>query len=212
MAGGEVRWTGQSAHLHCWTSLQSLDAFRDPLPVCVALGTAKNKTGHEPGHHTSLSRGAGEWQGTARSTGMGCAVLAQCDLTRGSDCYEADARGGAIRFQLALGHGNGMLLRRDRFRISAGIGPAAIDEDLLENAGANAAGNDRDFIHVGTGLYDPLLGLGCRAGFGIHTHRMDVSILRNILGMAGSCAHRQRYIVQCPVWQPAENYFATEIG
>ena len=45
---------GENPHLHCGASLQSLDTLRNPLIVCVALGTAENKTGDEPGDYSGF--------------------------------------------------------------------------------------------------------------------------------------------------------------
>jgi hypothetical protein len=123
--------------------------------------------------------------------------------------YKADSGSRALRFQLALRHWHRLFLRGDRLGIVAWPGSAAIDENLLENAGANAIGYGCDFIHVGPWLRDTLLGSGRRAGSRVHAHRMVVSILRHLPGMAGSCADRQRYLRQCPLWQSAENYFST---
>ena len=81
-----VRWTLENPNLHCGTSVQSLDALRNPLIVCVDLGTSENKTGDESDDYSGFSRGAVKWQSASRSAGMGCAVPAQCHFARGSHC------------------------------------------------------------------------------------------------------------------------------
>src|ERR1700689_609191 len=108
MAGREVRWIGKGAHLHSRTDLEGLDTFRDPFTLRVALGTAVNKTSDEPGHHSGLSGGASERQDSPGPTGVGCALLAQRDLARGSDRCEANPGSGTIRLQVAFRHGDGL--------------------------------------------------------------------------------------------------------
>src|SRR5258706_8912599 len=191
MGGRQVRWICKTAHLHRGTSFESLDAFCDPLAVCAALGIAEDQTGHQSSHDAVISRSASERKGQARSAGVGCACVAQRHLARCADCCEADARSGALRFQLALGHRNWMLLRGNRLRIVAWARSAEVDEDLLENAGADAARHDCDLIHARPGVRDTLLGTGRGARPGVHAYWMDVSILRHIPGMAGSCAYRK---------------------
>src|ERR1700689_4300098 len=209
MGGREVRRICKAAHLYRGTGVEGVDAVCDPLAVCAALGIAQDKTGDEPGNYTGVQRDASGWEGAAWSGGMGCASTAQRDFARGSDCCEADAGSGAIRFQLALGDRDGMLLCRDRFWIAAGAGAGAVDEDLLEDAGANAAGDDCNLVHARTGLRDPLFGAGCRTEPGIYADGMVVSVLRDISRVAGSCAYGERYVVERVVWKPAANYFST---
>ena len=189
--------------------IEGVDAVCDPLAVCAALGIAEDQAGDESGDHAGFQGDAGEWESAAGPSGMGCAAAAQRDFARGSDCYQADAGGGALRFQLALGDWDGGFSCRNRLRIAAGAGPSAVDEDLLDDAGANAAGDDCHLIHAGAGLRDALFGAGCRAGPGVHAHGMDVSILRNVSRVAGRCSHRKRYIVECALWKLAANYFST---
>src|SRR5258706_3401240 len=189
MGGRQVRWICKTAHLHRGTSFESLDAFCDPLAVCAALGIAEDQTGHQSSHDAILSRNASERQGPARPAGMGCACVAQCHLARLADCGEADAGSGALRFQLALGHRNGMLLRGNRLRIVAWAGSAEVDEDLLENAGANAPRHDCHLIHAEAGLRDALLRAGRSVRTAVHAHGVVVSILRYIPGMVGSCSY-----------------------
>src|ERR1700722_13012116 len=100
-----------------------------------------------------------------------------------------------------------MLFRGYRFWIVTWAGSGAVDEDFLADPGANAAGDDRDFIHVGARLRDALLRPRCGSGISIHAYGMDVSILRDVSGMAGSGADRKRYVSQCFVRELAENYF-----
>src|SRR5260370_13656776 len=186
MGGGGVRWICQSTHLHLWSDLESLDALRDPVALCAALGTAKNKTCDEPGHHARLSGRACGWQSPPRSAGLGCALLAQRKLSRRAGGCEADSRGRALRFQLALRHRDRLFLRCDRLRIVARSEPFAIDESLLENSGANASGDGCDLIHAGAGLPDALLGTGRGVGPGLYAHGMAVSVFRHVPGVAGS--------------------------
>src|SRR5580700_4115763 len=209
MDGSGIRWICKAAQLYRGTGVEGVDAVCDSLAVCAALGTAEDKAGHEPGDHAGFHGAASEWEGAARSGGMGCASAAQCDFACGSDCHEADARSGTIRFQLALGDRNGMFLGCDSLGIAAGAGTGTVDEDLLENAGANAAGNDCNLVHARAGLRDALFGAGCRAGPGIYADGMVVSILRDISGVVGGCAYGERYVLERAVWQPAANYFST---
>jgi len=64
-------------------------------------------------------------------------------------------------------------------------------------------------IAIWARLRDALLGSGCCAGPGVHADGMAVSVLWDISRLAGGGAHRKRYFIQCVVWQPAENNFAT---
>src|ERR1700730_355023 len=102
-----------------------------------------------------------------------------------------------------------MLLRGNRLGIVARTKPAEVDEDLLENAGANAARHDCDLIHAGPRLRDTLFRPGRGVGPSFHAHGMVVSILRYIPGMVGSCSYRKRHVSQCALRQLAENYFST---
>src|SRR5207249_3541936 len=105
-----------------------------------------------------------------------------------------------VRLQLALCHRDWLFPGCDRFRAVAWPEPLATDADLLENASANAAGDDCHLIHAGVGLRDPLLGTGRGAGPGVYAHGMAVSVFWHVPGMAGSGAHRQRYFRQCALW------------
>ena len=140
---------------------------------------------------------------------MGRALPAQCDLARRAGGREADSRSRPLRFQLALRHRDRLFLCCNRLRLTAWSGAFPADEDFSENASANAARHDCNLFHVGAGLCDALLGPGRGVGSGIHAYWMVVSILRDILGLAGGCAHRQRHFRQCAFWQSAENYLST---
>src|SRR5258708_1791749 len=140
---------------------------------------------------------------------MGCAVPAQCGLSFRPRGGEADPGSGALRLQLALRDRDGMLPGGDCVWTSAGAGTDAVDENLLANTGANAAGDDCDFVHAGPGIRDALLGSGCGAGPGVYAHWMVISILRDILRMAGSGVNGERYVGECSVRQPATDHFAT---
>src|ERR1700722_378015 len=209
MVGKGVRRIGESAHLHRRTDIESLDTFRDPFTLRVALGTAVDKTSDEPGHNSVLSGGAAQRQDSARPAGLGCALPAQRHLARRSDRGEANPGSGAIRLQLAFRHGNGLFLGRCRVRVAARKEPAAINENLLENAGANAPRHGCDLIHAGAGVRDALLGAGCSTGPGVHAYGVALPFFRYFPGVARSCAYRQRYFVERPFWQPATNYFST---
>src|SRR2546427_6519553 len=102
-----------------------------------------------------------------------------------------------------------MLHRRDHrgSRARRGAGPAR--QDLLVHAEAHEAGGDRDFLHAGTGVHHPLLGARCRARPGVHADRMAVPLLRHVSGLARRRTHRQRYLVQRAVRQPAADHRAT---
>ena len=106
-------------------------------------------------------------------------------VSRGSHCDQANTGVGALRFQLALRHRHGLLPGCDCVRLSAGIGPAAIDENILANSGSNAPGHDCDLIHVGTGIRDPLLGPGCCTGFGVHATGWFYPFFGTFLGWLG---------------------------
>src|SRR6476661_1190944 len=116
---------------------------------------------------------------------MGCALFAQCHFSRRSDRREANSRGCSIRFQLALSHRNRLFLRCDRLWAIPRPKSTAIDEDLLENAGANASGYDCNLFYAGAGLRDTLLGSGRSVGVGIHAHGMAVSVLRHVPWLVG---------------------------
>src|SRR5258708_30008171 len=120
MGSGKVRWRGTAEEIHCRAGVEGVDAIRNPVAVCIVVGTAENKIGNEPGDHTLVPGDAAEWQGATRAGGMGCALLAQCYLALCSDFGPASAGAGAIRLQLALGHGHRMLLCRHCFRLVAG--------------------------------------------------------------------------------------------
>ena len=91
MGGGGVRWICKTAQLQRWTDVEGVDAVRDPVIVCVAVGVAEDKTGDEPGHYAGFQGDASEWQGSTGSRGMGCASAAQRYFARRADCDEADA-------------------------------------------------------------------------------------------------------------------------
>src|SRR5580700_7911262 len=209
MDGGGIRRICKAAQLYRGTGLEGMDAVCDSLTVCSPLGIAEDQAGDESGDHAGFQGDASRWKGAARSGGMGCASVAQRDFARGSDCYQADAGVGAIRFQLALGYRDGMFLCRYRFRIAARAGSGATPEDLLEDAGADAAGDDCHLLHVGVGLRDALFGPGRRAGPGIYAYGMAVSVLRDVSGVVRSCAYGERYIVERALWKLAANYFST---
>ena len=91
----------------------------------------------------------------------------------------------SIRFQLALSHRNRLFLCCNRLWATPRPKSTAIDEDLLENACANASGDDCDLFYAGAGLRDTLLGSGRSVGVGIHAHGMAVSVLRHVPWLAG---------------------------
>src|SRR5580658_1092988 len=128
MDGSGIRRICKAAQLYRGTGVEGMDAVCDSLIVCAALGIAEDQAGDESGDHTRFQCDASRWEDAAWSGGMGCASTAQCDFARGSDCYQANAGGGAIRFQLALGYRDGMFLCRYRFRIAARAGSGATPE------------------------------------------------------------------------------------
>ncbi len=81
--------------------------------------------------------------------------------------------------------GSGCFLAAIVSGLLLGLGPVAIDENILAHAGAHAAGDDRDFVHAGAGIRDALFGTGCCAGTGVHAHRMALSVFRNVSRLAG---------------------------
>src|ERR1041385_7178412 len=97
------------------------------------------------------------------------------------------------------------------------LGPAAWTEasrlggNFLENAGADAACDAGDLFHVGAGLCNAILRLGCCIGLGFHPHRPVLSFFRDLPGMAGGCPYGQRHLGQCALWQPAEDYISASI-
>ena len=103
----------------------------------------------------------------------------------------------ALRLQLALSNRDRLFSRSDRLRGVAGSWSRAIDGYLLENAGANASGNDCHLIHVRPGIRNALFGTGRSAGFGVYAYGMAVSLFRDIPGMVGSGTDWQRHVCQC---------------
>ena len=115
---------------------------------------------------------------------------------------------GALRFQLAIGDGQRLFFGRDLFRIVAGSRPIAIDENILADAGAHAAGDDRDFVHAGFRIRDALFGAGCGAGPGVHAHGMALSIFWHVFGLVRRGIDWQRYFIERAVWKLAAHHFA----
>src|SRR6266702_5859074 len=120
---------------------------------------------------------------------MGCALFAQRHFSRRAGCVKADSRGRAIRFQLALSYRDRLFLCCDRLWDIAWPESSTIDEDLLENACANAAGGDCDLFYARAGLRDTLFGTGRGVGVGIHAHGMAVSIFRHVPRLVGGGAY-----------------------
>src|ERR1700722_17851169 len=182
MVRERVRGPREAALLHRRASFEGLDAVRDTVTVRVAVGLAKNKAGDESVHHPGFQSHASQWQSPPRTSGMECALSAQCHFSLHAGSRETNSGSGPLRFQLALCYGYRMFSCGNRFRIVSWPGPGAVDENLLAHPGANAAGYDRDFFHVGPRLCDPLFGTGRGARPRLHPHRMAVSVLRNISG------------------------------
>ena len=147
-------------------------------------------------------------QSASWRAGMELAVSAQRDYAGGASGEQADSGKRALRFQLALGDGQRLFFGRDLFRIVAGSRPIAIDENILADAGAHAAGNDRDFVHAGFRIRDALFGAGCGAGPGVHAHGMALSIFWHVFGLVRRGIDWQRYFIERAVWKLAAHHFA----
>ena len=61
---------------------------------------------------------------------------------------------------------------------------------------------------LGLGFVTRYSGLDAVLGLAFTRTGWFYPFFRHISGMAGSCAHRKRYIVQCVVWQLAADYFS----
>src|SRR6266700_720419 len=68
----------------------------------------------------------------------------------------------------------------------------------------SATGTGGFFAAIASGLLRSRRSIGS----GIHAHRVALSILRHVPRVAGSGAHRQRYLRECTVRQFAENNFS----
>jgi hypothetical protein len=208
-SGPGVRWGGESAKLHCRTDSEGVDTVRDPLTLRAALGVAFDKASYEPATTPAFQSHAAQRQGAARSAGVGCALLAQRHFSRRSVVAKPTPEAARYDFNWLSATGTACFFAAIVSGLLLGQGPAATDEDFLENAGAHAPRDGCDLIHAGPRIRDALLRPGCGAGPGIHAHGMVVSILRHFPGLAGSGADRQRHFVERALRQLAENYFAT---
>src|SRR5439155_732510 len=102
------------------------------LPAILVVGASFSLTQYLWSNHVDLER----------------PLAPQCGDARRSGRDQADAGGGAVRLQLAFGHGDRLLHRRDHrgYRPRRGAGPAR--EDLLVHAETHEAGGHRDFFHA----------------------------------------------------------------
>src|SRR5439155_15597312 len=140
--------------------------------------------------------------------GMGCSLSTQRGVPRSPGYGEANSRSRALRFQLALGYGHRVLPFRDCRGIAVGSHSLASDENLLAHPAADAPGNARHFLHAWAWLRHTLFWPRRCAGPGLYAHRLALSVLWHISGLAWCRTHRQRYILKRAIRKSAADYFS----
>src|SRR5215472_271625 len=81
-----------------------------------------------------------------------------------------------------------------------------VDEGFWTYLVSNALGGARHLVHVRARLRHAILRERCRLGTGVYPHRVFLSFLWHLPGLAGRGADGQRYVVQRSVWQLAEDH------